>query len=1065
MKRLLPAVLLLAASYTAFAYDLPSGPPAKIDFSWRKHAGEFPKDKPGYLILTTEDAVRWSKVLPQFVKQKEAMGFRVYLATEKDYGTGKKGNEQAAQVRAWMREFNKRAGLQYALLIGNSGPGSTDLPSPTIPDGERCGMEESYADIDGAWVDLYLNTKEKDTRSHWTQMLTGSLLKSKYLKEGGGRKDDLIMSRISYVGNEVGTGAYDLDRILDKTIRYERDTVAGKNLDWRADAYSVISNYGGNNWDDPFIKAAEKAGGSFEWHSALGISGPYVPENTFDGDAVNYGLMNQVRRRGLLSTMSHGWNRGGEGITDHWSIFKNIDDRWPSTVGVAACTAFALADNGNMGQTWLRKGGVFACGTAMSANNGYRRQMQVNLLEKRVTTGESVRNGVVTYGDPSLRVLPPEGAPARALLLAPAFTARYEERTLTPGAAFKTVAEIYTLTNQSKDDMRVTVECDAAWVTLSSAKLTLKPGETAKVEAVSNDRAQKLAPGTHVSNIRFLRDDGQRDERRLAFNLAPVTLACAYTFDEATQGTRFPDLVIPAGFGRDLNSLWLVDKKDNHHQKRVIPGKTPVVGFAPLAQGRVGGALRLDTPAAPFTRGLPGFTQWRGNSASLWFKVDAIPTKPVTILAAPFSLILNAKGGLVFSQGGKPAALGVITPGAWHFILLRSDVADGKVRASLDGKPEVVAVAPKPPADALTLGSFAGAVDEVKVWSGELSNAAASRELAGAGKPFVLPVEAPAATYADDGVLRAPKEMPRAFDITETTKTLDLSKFLADAGLAGAGLREAPEWLEFKNGALALKSGVDFNRIDFGGYDFFLVLKSKDGRVCEHPVKARIPVPAVSIRIVRAADNTLSIVSAGDRYGDPKRPLAKGVIRYTTDGSPVTEKSPVYDKPFKTEGDKVIARFFYLGEYPYAPVTMNSEFGIPRDTWKPLAVTGKGKAPGSLKNAETAFDGRTDTVWKNSGATLPQFYAWDMGRSETLSAISVHSTIKDAIGRINGYNLLASDDGKTWKSVKTGELESTPGAVRIAFGTPLSTRYLKLEATTLHDGKDMVITEIEAYAK
>ncbi len=61
--------------------------------------------KPGYLILTTEDALAYSKVLPQFVQQKESMGFYVYVATEQDYGTGKTGNAQAAQVRAWLRNI------------------------------------------------------------------------------------------------------------------------------------------------------------------------------------------------------------------------------------------------------------------------------------------------------------------------------------------------------------------------------------------------------------------------------------------------------------------------------------------------------------------------------------------------------------------------------------------------------------------------------------------------------------------------------------------------------------------------------------------------------------------------------------------------------------------------------------------------------------------------------------------------------------------------------------------------------------------------------------------------
>lgn len=1035
----------------------------RIDFSWRAKMGDFPQDKPGYLILTTEDALTYSKVLPEFVKQKEAMGFYVYVATEQDYGTGKTGNAQAAQVRVWMREFNKRAGLKYALLIGNSSSRSSDLPSPTIPDGERGGMEEAYADLDGAWVDLYLNTTEKDTRSSWEQMCAGSILKTKYLRQGGGRKDDVIMSRIAYVGNEIGNGAYDLDRILEKTIRYERDTIAGKNLDWRGHALSIITNYGGTNWDDPFIKSVETAGGSFEWHSQLGISGPYVPENTFDGRAANAELMHQNRRRGLLCTMSHGYSRGGEGIMSRDGVFANMDDRWPSAIGVAACTAFALADNGNTGQTWLRKGGIFACGTGWSGNNNSRVPMQRNLIEKRVSVGEAVRNAVVTYGDPSLHVLPPEGTPLRALLVTPAFNAHYEERTLASDVAFKPVTETYTLKNQSKEEMQVTVECDAGWVALSAKKLTLKPDETAKVEVASNDRAQKLAPGTHVANLRFLRDDGQRDERRFAVNLQPVKLTSAYTFDEVFQGNRFPDVFSapkPKAH-EDHASLWLLAVNFGPHWNPFVKLGDKVPGVAPEPQGKVGGALRLDSPKAPFRRRLAGFSQWRGASASLWFKVDAIPAakKSTTILSAPFSLTLDDKGTLLFAQGGSKAApLSVIQPGEWNYILLRSDIDGGKVRATLNFQREVIAEASRPPAAMLTLGSFAGAVDEIRTWSGELSDAAARSELAVAAKPFVAPAPAPNATYADDGVLRAPKGMPVAFDITDASKSLDVTKLLADAGLDFAGLREAPEWLEYKNGVLALKPGTDFDRIDFGGYDFFLVLKSKDGRVCEHSLKARIPVPEVRIRITRAADNTLSIVSVGGE----KKPLAKGVIRYTTDGSPVNVNSPIYSQPFKTDGNKVTARFFYLGEYPYASVTLDSEFGIPREKWKALAVSGSG---GTLAKAPTAFDGRSDTAWKNAGGVLPQFFAWELGAATSITAFSVHSTIKDADGRLNGFVLYASDDGKSWRKIKEGELESSPNALRIKLDAPHTARYLKLEATSLHVGKDLVITELEVYSR
>ncbi|HEX7260770.1 MAG TPA: C25 family cysteine peptidase, partial [Luteolibacter sp.] len=1012
--------------------------PAKLDFSWRQQTGDFPKDRPGYLILTTEDAVQWSKKLPDFVQQKESMGFHVYVATEKDYGSGKTGNAQAAQVRAWMRVMQQRSGAKYALLIGNSHPSSSNLPSPTIPDGEHTALESSYCDLDGKWVDLYLNTTEKDTRSSWVQMTKGSILIGKAMKEGGPRKDDIITSRISYVGTEIGNGAYDLDRILEKTIRYERETVAGKNLDWRAHALSVISNAGTGAWDMPLLKAAESEGGSFEQYSLSGwVAADLPPQNVLNGQRPDVELMTQSRRRGMVATMAHGWNRGSEGLNSQPGMFANMDDRWPSVVAVSTCTGLALGDNCNMGQTWLRRGAIFVNGIGYSGNNNCRIPLHTRQLTERMSAGEASKNEVVQYGDPSLHVLPPKGTAASALQISPAFLGHYEERTVIPGQPIKPVAQIYTLTNRSKETMMFTLNCDAAWVVFSSSNMELKPGATAQVTAQSTDRLAKMAPGTYVANLRFVLANGQRDERQVAVKLAPVSLAMAYSFDTAVEGNRFPDLTLPKqpDAWHDQKSLWLLKVSKGPHWKPFVKLGEKIPDCNPEPQGKVGGALRLNNPKAPFSSALPGYTRWRGVSSSLWFRLDALPPakKSATILAAPFALIVDAAGGLTFTQGDMPAALGKITAGEWHFVQFRSEVATGKARASLDGQQEVTTSAKTPHASTLKLGNAICTVDEIKVWSGELAAAAQAAQFAAKDKPFAMPIAepAPAGGYADDGVLHPPKDIPAMFNLTSPETKMDLSEILAKNQFS-CTLRDAPEWLMLTNGILSLKLGTDFDRIDFGGYDMCLVLTAKSGpfagRVCDHPLKVRIPVPAVNIRIVRAKDNTLSIVNAGDAFNKADRPLAKGVIRYTTDGSPVTLQSPVYSGPFKAPGNSVTARFFYLGEYPYAPVTLNSEFGIPRDKWKPLAVSGNG---GTLKQAPTAFDGRTDTAWKHNGGKLPQSFAWDMGESISLSVLAVHSTVRDPSGRIMAYTLYASDDGKTWNKVTSGELENSPNSLKI----------------------------------
>ncbi len=1070
----LGAVLLAFATYviasspgvrpTSIASKTP--PTTAIDFSWRQKTGEFPNDKPGYLILTTEDALTYSKVLPQFVKQKESMGFYVYVATEKDYGTGKTGNAQAAQVRAWMREFNKRAGLKYALFIGNSNSRSADLPAPTVPDGERHGCDAGYCDLDGKWWDIYLSATAEEVRAHPNHDGQGSYICNNAWKVGGSGVTELIVSRISYVGNEIGNGAYDLDRILEKTIRYERDTVAGKNLDWRANALSCTTNYGAGDWDAPWLKAAEREGGTFELRSSRGTIGELSPENVVDGLPVNAELLAQTQRRGLLATCSHGWNRGCEGIVGQGELLRDADPRYPSAISIAGCTSFALGDGCHMGQAWLRGGAIFAIGTSWSGNNNCRVPFQTRMLQDRVSVGEAGRNEVVQYGDPSLHVLPPKGTPVRALQVSPAYSGHYEERTLYPNTPIKPLTQAYTLTNRSEEPMKIGVETNAPGLALSTTSIVLPPGDSAQVTATSNSKANALAPGKHVADVRFRREDGQLDDRHLALLLQPVSLAAYYSFDAPEQGNHFPDLTIVPGFDRDIRSLWLVTTKASEDRK-MNPGKDPVPGFDIDPQGKVGAALRLDKPKTGLSRGRAFGTQWRGISTSFWFKLGDLPAVKQTapIMSEPFVLSVDAAGLVTFAGNGKPANLGTTKVGQWHFVQLRSDVANGKAKASLDGAPEVLTDATKPAADGLKLGSFTGSVDELKVWSGELRDADVAREFATSSQAFAPTPVAALATIphlAEGGVLRAPKEIPATLDMKDPEVKLDIASILA-ANQLTCTLREAPEWLDFKDGVFSLKPGTDFDRIDFGGYDVFLVLAAKSGPfagcVCEQTLKVRIPVPEVRIRIARAADNTLSIVSAG---GD-KRPLAKGLIRYTTDGSPVNVNSPIYNQPFKaSEGMKLTARFFYLGEYPYAPVTTNSEFGISREKWKAISVSGQ---PVALASAGNAFDGKPETAWTNKGGTLPQDFAWDMGEAVGVTALSCHSTIANSNGRIHEYALHASDDGKVWRKIQEGSLDDAPSAQRIQLAHACTTRYLKLEATSLHGGKDMVITELEVYSR
>lgn len=731
---------ILATSISmAYSTVLCAAAPAPIDFSWRKHEADFPKDKPAYLILTTEDALQWSKVLPEFVQHKEGVGFRVYVVTEKDYGSGKTGNEQAFHLRAWLRKFQQRTNARYALFIGDGSPSSANLPSPTRPDGEHTGMDEAFRDLDGRcndsggdWIDAYLRSLPEQPNRALPA------------------KNELLMGRISYLGNEIGNSVYDLDRILAKFMRYENETLAGKNLDWRGRAISVVSNYGGSAWDLGFKDSMEKAGGLFEhhstsWNMADGNSPipDMIPENfqgTWSSFSLSDQLVFQTRPHGLMANMSHGCNRGSEGILDQGEIFRDMDDRHPSVVGITACTALHLADNCNMGQAHLRRDAIFSFGTSHSGNNGYRTPLLEKLIESRGSIGEafdmldSYCAGIVWYGDPSLRVLRPKGEPLAVLQVNPTLGYHYEERTVDMSRPIKPVVKTYTVTNQSKQPMTVVVSTGVNWLTASVPKLELQPGKSAKVEVRTNGAADQLPNGAWHAAIRFCNtQNGLEEERRLSLSLQPLALASYHSFDADGKPPVGQPVKPPAQFQDWVKGDFPGSVAANSGTIALPPVPPATAGTQapepPMSweeKGRVGGALRFNGKGQPLTVSTPDYLSWRGYSASFWVKLDALPAEKgmTVLLQAPVTLAVNDRGVLSMVRDGEPVTVGTVTAGAWQFIQIRSDLARAQVRASLNGKAEVACAfsSSHSLANYTTFAPFAGSLDELKIWSGEWSD-------------------------------------------------------------------------------------------------------------------------------------------------------------------------------------------------------------------------------------------------------------------------------------------------------------------------------------------------------
>jgi hypothetical protein len=115
-------------------------------------------------------------------------------------------------------------------------------------------------------------------------------------------------------------------------------------------------------------------------------------------------------------------------------------------------------------------------------------------------------------------------------------------------------------------------------------------------------------------------------------------------------------------------------------------------------------------------------------------------------------------------------------------------------------------------------------------------------------------------------------------------------------------------------------------------------------------------------------------------------------------------------------------------------------------------VTATASASKSGYPASNLVDGDYLKWWDNNG-TLPVTITLDLGSAKKVAYLGVNqrewsvsykrSSSEDS-ARIKAYKVLASNDGKTWSTVKTGTMESARGVRFIDLGIS-STRYVRLE--------------------
>jgi len=200
----------------------------------------------GYLIATTNYVRDNSKVLKKFMAHKKRLGFKVYLATEDQFGLSSpgKGRHQADKARAWMQANYKKMNLLYTLIIDNPHPDEGMIPMAKfkprkykVPEPEAKKDYAKYLKYkdnprteDGKYL-LYDGSDPSDyyyadLDSEWDA--NGNSILAEKADYNSGKINavaDVWVGRIAYYGEDHPYGAIkDVDAMLQRTMNYENES-------------------------------------------------------------------------------------------------------------------------------------------------------------------------------------------------------------------------------------------------------------------------------------------------------------------------------------------------------------------------------------------------------------------------------------------------------------------------------------------------------------------------------------------------------------------------------------------------------------------------------------------------------------------------------------------------------------------------------------------------------------------------------------------------------------------------------------------------------------------------
>jgi beta-galactosidase len=191
-------------------------------------------------------------------------------------------------------------------------------------------------------------------------------------------------------------------------------------------------------------------------------------------------------------------------------------------------------------------------------------------------------------------------------------------------------------------------------------------------------------------------------------------------------------------------------------------------------------------------------------------------------------------------------------------------------------------------------------------------------------------------------------------------------------------------------------------------------------------------------------------------------------IRYTTDGSPVTARSPLYKNPIAIRSNfELKARAFSANLLPGPEVS--------QQVWIPLNLVDQGKADWKVistdsaqsgEGGDKAIDGSRNTLWHtpwgDNVTEHPHELVIDLAKSYTISGFTALPRSDGNNGSIKAYELYLSSNGQDWgEPVSSGELPASAKHCTVRFEQNAKGRYVKLIALSAHSGPWTSLAEFD----